>query len=87
LARAAGGGGLANGKTSNLRFSYRGSPLEKRRRTVIPTNPSKLIAANRSELGSGTDVSRYPTDEMTAQSVSTLVNNPKNENPACIEDA
>jgi putative SOS response-associated peptidase YedK len=27
----------------------------------------------------------YPADETTAYAVSTLVNNPKNENPACVE--
>ena len=27
----------------------------------------------------------YPADEMTAYPVSTFVNNPRNENPACVE--
>ena len=27
----------------------------------------------------------YPADEMTAYAVSTVVNNPRNENPACVE--
>ena len=55
---AAGGGGCANRRTSTLSFSYRGSLPEKRRRDLIPTNPSKPIAANTTELGSGTGVKR-----------------------------